>query len=181
MNRQAKNLRFWLTYRHFAVLTSCLFINFYLFELTLGAPAVLTADVLAEASTAVVVVEASSFTSAFAEAPFIEQQAFLADALLIQQADEDLPLHFPSASHAVAGVQKHENNAAMANNATNFFIRTSKKMKKNTTMKTTLYLQYIAINTIGQRISMQFCAQSPMSQSCEFCVYQLRHVDVRSG
>ncbi|MFM8179472.1 MAG: hypothetical protein ACKOAG_09870 [Candidatus Kapaibacterium sp.] len=96
-----------------------------------------------DASTAVVAVEPSSFTSAFAEAPFMEQQLFLADALLMQQAPEALPLHFPSASQAETGAQYAANSVTTANNAMNFFIKTSKIGEKTTTKHGLCVAQYI--------------------------------------
>jgi hypothetical protein len=88
----------------------CLFIKFYLFGFTLGAFAALEETAFADVSTTDVAVAASSFASALisdalAEAPFMEQQDFLAAALFTQQAEDDFPLHLPSASHADTGVQ----------------------------------------------------------------------------
>jgi hypothetical protein len=84
----------------------CLFIKFYLFGFTLGAFAALAETAFADVSTTDVAVFASALISdALAEAPFMEQQDFLAAALFTQQAEDDFPLHLPSASHADTGVQ----------------------------------------------------------------------------
>jgi hypothetical protein len=97
-----------------------------------------------------VAVEASSFTSAFADAPFVEQQLFFAEALVIQQAPDALPLHFPSASQADTGTQYVARRATNANRATNFFIKTSKNVEKNRLNPCTRVAQYMPAKMTAQ-------------------------------
>jgi hypothetical protein len=110
----------------------CLFIKFYLFGFTFGAFAALAETAFADVSTAEVAVAASSLISdAFAEAPFMEQQDFFAAALFTQQAEDDFPLHLPSASQADTGEQYAAKRAATAKRALSFFIKTSENCSKN--------------------------------------------------
>jgi len=130
---------------HFTIPTWCLFINFYLLGFTLGASAGLLADdALADASTGAKAPVDDSLTSDFMPAPLVEQQLFFAAALFIQQAEDDLPLHFPSASHACAGTTNAKHSALRERMVKNFFINTSLRIgEKKLRIRSVFVTQYI--------------------------------------